>query len=141
MSYRDIEMQREASVGYWRNIVIQGKDFMPSGDGLHNTYAAKVEMLIRCYLRLLGWGRYATESDQERLQKLASRLYSLNVFLKFFNPEMLIDLEEVSRLPLLAQRRKFGYEEARQWYEITVKQYNTLQNNMLPQCCYERNRS
>lgn len=143
MSSKDIEMRREAAVGYRRNVVIQGRDFMSNGNDLHNAYAAKVEMLIRCYLRLLGWGRYAKEADEERLQKLASRLYSLSVFLKFFNPKAPIDLKQASVLPVLAQQERFGYEEVKRWYNKIVKYYNALQNKMLPRCCsnYERNRS
>lgn len=135
VSYRDTEIKREASIGYRRNVVIEGKDFIYRKNNLYNAYTSKVEMLIRCYLRINKWGRYGKESDEKRFNKLASRLYSLSVFLKFFNPNTSIDWEKASMLSVSVQNKKLNYKEIIQWYEILVKEYNLLENDILPECC------
>lgn len=135
ISEKDIEIMREASIGYLRNVVIYGKDFLPIKYPSQNTYAAKFEMLVRCKLRLEGRGRYGEESDKERLEKLACRICSLNVFLKFFHSDFSVNMKNVLMLPELAQQGKFGYRGAKMWYNRTVNNFNKLKN------IYERDRT
>jgi len=125
-SHKDTEIKREASMGYRRSIVIQGKDFILHKNDLNNIYAAKTEMLVRCYLRLIGWGRYGKESKIKRINKLASRLYSLGIALNFFDHKKSINLRQLSLLPILAQNKKLNYDKIVQWYEIIVKHYNLI---------------
>lgn len=123
-------VKRELSVGYWRNVVIQGKDFMRIKADLLNTWITMHNNLERVRIRLNTWGKSGLESSEELLQKVASRLYEANVFAAIFHRTTTKHIDTWSSWPVDAQRGMWSIEKARDHYIKTRRLYSLIRKQL-----------
>jgi hypothetical protein len=116
---------RELSVAYWRDVVIWGKEFNYLENNKRNILVTLARMINGCYARLLNYGN-KREDDITRFKRIATRLVEVNVFLKFFYPELKINLEHLLKLPSRAVSGDISYIEIRKLCDSTLFLYKQI---------------
>lgn len=118
---------RELSVGYWRDVVLWGKDFNYLKNNEKNILVTLARMIEGCYIRLFNCGN-KKEDIKVRFKKITTRLIEVNVFLNFLYPKLLRQnqLQYFFKLPARAVQRKIPLNEIKTLCDLTLSRYKKV---------------
>lgn len=123
-------IKRELAISYWRNIVIWGKDFKYLENNKKNISVVIARMMNGCYERFRLYGKNNKEDKKTTLRKISVRLIEVNVFMKFFDPELSVKWNVLSRMYQQINNGGVSFEKIKRFYKVTLSRYYTFQQKI-----------
>jgi hypothetical protein len=120
----------ELIVAYWRDIVLEGKDFAPIEKNERNIIVTLGREIEYCYARLFKKGN-TKEVPNIIFKKISCRMIEVNLFLHFLFPQLQLNWEYLFRLPSRALQSKVSYKEIKTLCDKTLLTYSKLRRKYL----------